>query len=452
MYREVILHTHAFVPKADIKTNDLYRLRASFLLNSKYEDDLEVEAYKETATHFGFPLHYQNIDDLSDNVIDRRSEGRKIDFSMIDGFELRDNQKSIYKRFCGTYEEGKTGWLLHMMTGGGKTVTATTFIQKIGCTTLVIVPRDYLVKQWVENLLKFTSLKREDIGIAQQDRCEFEGKKVVVGMIHSIVKDKYPIEFKEYFGTVVFDECHTTGAETFSRALAMFPAKYKIGMTATMNRRDGLSNVYQWALGEVYLSPSNNTTLIQPKVFLRNFQTKTKHPYVSNMSDAKKRRGVLISALAGDAIRNGLIAAYTKKFADSGRRVVVFSDRLEQLKNLKEILTKKYEMGMGSLGLFTGSTKVKDRKIVLENSKVILATYGVMAMGVDVPDLRAVVFATPLSDVAQSVGRVLRLCKDAKDPVVLDIIDTVYPDCVRWAHTRQRYYERDAKANLYNVK
>ena len=164
MYSEVILHSHAFVPKAEIK--DLEHLRRSFLLKSRYEENVEVKTYAETATHFGLPLHFQEISSLSDNIIDNRSEGHNIEFSMIEGFRLRDNQLPIYNRFCRTYEAGKTGWLLHMITGGGKSLTVTTFIQKIGRTALIIVPRDYLVKQWVENLLKFTTLTKEDNAIA----------------------------------------------------------------------------------------------------------------------------------------------------------------------------------------------------------------------------------------------------------------------------------------------
>ena len=75
-----------------------------------------------------------------------------------------------------------------------------------------------------------------------------------------------------------------------------------------------------------------------------------------------------------------------------------------------------------------------------------------MAMVVDVPNLRAVIFATPLSDVAQSVGRILRLCENVKEPVVLDIIDSDYADCIHWSRARQNYYINIAKAELINVK
>ena len=336
---------------------------------------------------------------------------------------------------------------------GGKSEASKTALsgsQPFKPPALPVVPD--LINQWIERILQFTTLKREDIGIAKQDVCEYQDKSIVIGMIHSLVKDKYPEEFKNYFGVLIIDETHTIGTQTFSQSLNMFPAKYKLGMSATIERKDNLTNVYAWALGEVFLAPPTNNTLVQPKVFLRHYATAQKHPYVSTMKDAKSRRGVLISALSQDVARNALIAIYAKKFMDSDRRVVIFSDRVEQLKILRDLLVKRHRISLATVGLFTGSTKEGDRKIILEHSSIILATYGVMAMVVDVPNLRAVIFATPLSDVAQSVGRILRLCENVKEPVVLDIIDSDYADCIHWSRARQNYYINIAKAELINVK
>lgn len=342
-------------------------------------------------------------------------------------------------------------FLLGDFTVAHNTSTCCRMIQELGRKTLVIVPRVELVSQWAERLLQYTDLRREDIGLAQQDVCDFRGKKVVIGMVHSLSKDKYTEEFKNAFGLVVWDEVHVVGAQTFSATINMFPAKYRIGMSATLSRKDGLESVYNLAIGQVRLS-GKGTVLVQPMVFLREFATRKRHPYLARMKDAKARRGKLISELASDLARNALLATYAKKFADSGRRTVVFSDRVEQLKLLRDILVKRHGMSLATVGLFTGSTKSGDRKVILENSQVILATYGVMSMGIDVPDLRAVIFATPLSDVAQSVGRVLRLCEGVKDPVVLDVVDTAYHDCVRWAGSRREYYTNTARARIVEVK
>lgn len=449
-YSEIRLATHAFIPKSELSV-PLHRLRASFTCVSRFAPEVCVSVHEETDTHFGFPLHYRDFALHTQNLVDERSLGEAAEFRMRDDFRLRDYQEPIFLEFLQSIANGKTGFLLNMPTGAGKTSTCCRMIQELGRKTLVIVPRVELVSQWAERLLQYTDLLREDIGLAQQDVCDFRGKKVVIGMVHSLAKDKYTEEFKTAFGLVVWDEVHVVGAQTFSATINMFPAKYRIGMSATLSRKDGLESVYNLAIGQVRLS-GQGTVLVQPMVFLREFATRKRHPYLAKMKDAKARRGKLISELASDLARNALLATYAKKFADSGRRIVVFSDRVEQLKLLRDILVKRHGMSLATVGLFTGSTKSGDRKVILENSQVILATYGVMSMGIDVPDLRAVIFATPLSDVAQSVGRVLRLCEGVKDPVVLDVVDTAYHDCVRWAGSRREYYTNTARARIVEVK
>jgi superfamily II DNA or RNA helicase len=287
--------------------------------------------------------------------------------------------------------------------------------------------------------------------LAQGGVCNFRGKKIVVGMIHSLSKDKYPADFKRHFGAVVWDEVHVVGADTFSRTVGMFPSYYRIGMSATPERKDGMQDVFRLNIMQSYLSPNKLITLVAPKVLLRSYRAVVRHPYLSKMKDAKSRRGKLLTELAGDLSRNALISVYVKKFEASGRRVLVMSDRIEQLLFLRDVLTHRHGLPLSGIGLFTSKTREKDRKMILSSSKIILATYGVMQMGIDVPDLRALVFGTPLSDVAQSTGRILRLCAGAKDPVVLDIVDTAYDDCIRWAAQRQQYYRNTAKAQVFVV-
>lgn len=450
-YSELVLTTHAFIKKNELK-QPLPVLRNLFTVRSDYEKELEIPVYQETSSHFGIPLYYyKNFSNLADNILDERSRGLSVEVGMTENFSLRENQVDLFQEFCNQLQNGRTGFLMEAPTAWGKTIVAARLIAELSVTTLVIVPREVLVEQWIDRILSVTTLSRGDIGIARQDVCDYKGKKIVIGMIHSLAKDKYPDDFRKYFGLVIWDEVHVVGAETFSRTVGMFPSYYRIGMSATPDRKDGLSDVFKLSIGQTYLKPSSGKTLVSPKVFLRSYQTKKKLAYVSKMTDAKSRRGVLISELAKDLPRNALIAVYAKKFMDSSRRVLILSDRTEQLNLLRDILVKRHGIRASSIGVFIGSTKEADRRIILQSSRIILATYGVMAMGVDVPDLRALIFATPYSDVAQSTGRILRLCEAAKEPVVLDIIDTAYFDCVRWAAVRQQYYTETAKAQLIKV-
>jgi superfamily II DNA or RNA helicase len=448
-YTDVVLSTHAFVKKYEVK--NLSALRDALTVKSKYGDKA-VEAFAETKTFFGLPLYYQrNMQKSADSVQDLRSRGERMDFQMTEGFQLRENQKLVFDNFCNRLQNGVTGFLLEASTGWGKTSCCLRMLQELHTTVLVIVPRDALLRQWIEAITTHTDLTRDEIGIAQQGICDFSGKKIVVGMIHSLAKDKYPDEFKKYFGAVVWDEVHVTGAETFSRTIGMFPSYYRFGVSATPDRKDGMQDVFRMHIRQVHLSPNKLTTLMAPKVLLRSYKAKAIHPYLSRMKDVTARRGKLLTELAGDLARNALIGVYIKKFSDSGRRVLVISDRIEQLKFMRDLLAKRHQVKLGDIGLFTSKTSDANRKIILKSSKVILATYGVMSMGIDVPDLRALVFATPLSDVAQVTGRILRLCSETKEPVVFDIVDTAYSDCVRWAGQRQAYYRNTAKAEFFVV-
>ena len=447
MYSEIVLATHAFIKKDEL-TTPVETLRRRYTVRSVYGDK-EIATYVERKGYFGVPLYALNPEAVTDTVLDKRSVGNTAQFGMIDGFALRWNQLPLFESFCKRLQNGKTGFMLEAATGMGKTVVCIAMLQRLGVTALVIVPRETLVRQWRDRIVEFTDMQCGEIGLAQRDVCDYQGKKVVIGMIHSLAADKYPAAFKKYFGAVVWDECHVVGAETFSKTVGMFPSKYRIGMSATPDRKDGMTDVFRSAICQVCLKPENPGTLVAPKVFMRHYKTAVRHPYLDRVRDAKSRRGIILSEIAGDLARNTLISVYTKKFADSGRRTLVLSDRVEQLKLLQTILVNNYKFRLGDASLFTSKTREADRRIILRSSKIILGTYGCMAMGVDVPDLRALIFATPLSDAAQSVGRILRICRDVKMPVVLDIIDTAFEDCARWAQSRQVYYEKTAGAKLY---
>lgn len=59
-YSEVTLSTHALIPKAELK-KPLELLKEQFTLVSRFENNVEIELFKETPTHFGVPLHHTNI-------------------------------------------------------------------------------------------------------------------------------------------------------------------------------------------------------------------------------------------------------------------------------------------------------------------------------------------------------------------------------------------------------
>lgn len=448
-YSEIRLSTHAFVPDGELVA-DAEKIAETLTIRSRYEETLSLSLYRRRPGYFGYPLYMRDYALHTDNLIDERSPGTRIAVEMAENFSLRQNQVALLNRFSVQLNSGRTGWLINMPTGSGKTVCACVMLQKISTTTLVIVPRESLLEQWSERIQQFTTIQAHEIGLARQGICDFEGKKVVLGMIHSLAKDKYSEAFKRYFGLVIWDEVHVAAAQSFSQTLSLFAPRYRIGMSATMRRRDGLDAIYKWAIGEQTLSIDGHT-LVQPTVYVQHYTAKKKNGRLAHIDNAQHRRGVLITALSKDKERNALLSVQIKKIALTKRRLLVFSERKDQLELLRGLLITRKDIDPSSVRLFTGDTPENERREILSSCPIILATYGVMSMGVDVPDLRAVVFATPQASIAQSVGRILRICEGTLDPLVMDLIDDVYPDCIHWASARIHYYQTTAQAKIIEL-
>jgi len=435
MFSVAIHDVCLFVKKSELKYS-VAEYRKQFTAFPKYDNLAPVKLYRETEHLFGFP-RYTNL--RAERIIDRRITVPIQDYRCT--ATMRPEQEKIEQQFLKSISEGRTGFLINMRTGAGKTVVALKLMEHLQQKTLVIVPREFIVEQWISRILEHTNLKREDIGIAQQRRCEYKDKKITIGMIQSLYKDKYSDDFRRAFGCIIVDEIHITGASEFSKVVNMFPAKYRIGMTATLKRADGMETVYEQCMGEVLLQ-----TLAQqvtPLVIRRPYMTKARIPeYVFNIRDRVRQRGAVLSCLARDFARNLLIAVQAHQLEKTGRQVLVLGERKKQLWEICELLRTRYRYRKEEVDVFTQETPQPRRRWILDNCRIVLATTQIMGMAVDAPTLAALVFATPLSNAEQAIGRVLRMMDGKKKPVVLDIVDVAFPAAIRWAKSREAFYRK----------
>jgi len=151
---------------------------------------------------------------------------------------------------------------------------------------------------------------------------------------------------------------------------------------------------------------------------------------------------VLFSALAKNPERVDWISKLTKELYDTERQVLVLGERIAQLESIIKFLTKKYDINRRDMGLYIGKTSPSERKRIAENCKIILATTSMMSLGTDIPTLRGLVFATPLADVEQAIGRICRTCPDTQYPIVIDFVDTSYGEAYGWFRARLKLYDR----------
>lgn len=441
IFSKVVLGAYAYVPISEVVGTDLVR---NLTVMHRYERT-KFSMYTVVNNWFGMPFYFDQDIFRNKNIVDKRVIGRKISFKFISGY--RKGQEKIIKQFFQNYKAGKTGFILDAKPASGKTVCAIKMLSIVGREALVIVPRENLVWQWIERIAEHSDIKDDDLGYVCSNKIKWKGKKIVVALVHTLATGKLGEDFRRNFGCVVFDEVHSSvPPRTFSPVLAMFPAKIRIGMSATLERDDGLDIIFKNHIGQVYIK-GDVSGRMQAKVIIHYF--KGDSGYLHMPSPTKNRRGMLLSLLANNTVRNKLIVWYILSFLKSHRRVAVLSDRVMQLKliqnMLKEELKKYPEMKNVTSGFYVGTLgKKKVDKNVLDRvargANVILATYQKFDLGTDIKDLAGIIYGTPHKFVEQKQGRAEREVAGKKVPVVVDTVDVRYKDAVKWFRHRCIFY------------
>jgi len=232
----------------------------------------------------------------------------------------------------------------------------------------------------------------------------------------------------------IVHNCHHISSRTFSSIFYKVQTKYMIGLSATPERKDGLSKVIYWFLGPLIISIKRETN--KPSIkFIFNPDT-----YEEKFNKLGKiNNPTMITDLTKQQARNELIVKTIKEHLKQNRKILVLSDRREHceylLKNLDGI----------SAGVYLGGMKTKDRETTT-NCSVILGTYQASGEGFDVPELDTLILATPKSDVEQAIGRILRQ-KNVNEPLVLDIIDNFSIFKGQYYKRRKFYKLKEFKLN-----
>jgi superfamily II DNA or RNA helicase len=314
------------------------------------------------------------------------------------------------------------------------TAMALNIMSQINKKTLIIVHKDFLANQWIERINQF--LGPTEVGRIQGPKLEISND-ITIGMLQSISMREYPPNAFTEFGLVIIDECHHIPSEVFSRALYKIATKKIIGLSATPRRKDGLTKILNWFVGEIIIKPVLVGSMEIPSVNVVEFDSSAIPTY-----DRIKGRLMLptyISRLTKDNIRNEVIVDNIINMLKIGRKIIVLSDRREHCVDLRRMVLDKWkECGDGgnggvkaeekeevhiTVGLYLGGMATEDLKNS-ESCNVILGCYGMCSEAFDVPTLDTLVFATPRSDIVQSCGRILRQ-RNKNAPHIIDIVDKI---------------------------
>ena len=317
--------------------------------------------------------------------------------------------------------------------------------------TLVITTKADIFKQWINGAPKALGIDSSKVGAIRGDKCQVKDASFCVAMIHSLAKkDRYPEWIRDDFGLVIFDEVHRLPADFFMAVATMFPARLRLGLSATMARSDGKELLVYAHIGPVRAKTEGE--LLVPKVL--RFRTSWECPRVlrqGGVTGERKyvpihhepgRTAHIEKMIAADSVRNHLMCDTFNMVYKKGRKLVVFSTLLSHLETLKRATI---ELGVpgSDVGMYVGASKKSDIEYrdKIKGRPILFATFSMMSEGTDIPWLDTCALAMPRSRIIQPVGRIRREYEGKGDPVVLDFVDNSSSVFAGYARNRLYWYK-----------
>jgi len=327
--------------------------------------------------------------------------------------ELRPYQQvavdDILKHDFGVLESG---------TGSGKTIIALAVFAQRQQPTLVLVHTKELLYQWSERIEAFLGQKAGLVGDGH-----FDIAPVTVAIVNTARNRLEDLQGR--FGLLCVDECHRVPATLFTDVVTAFACRFMLGLSATAFRRDGLTKLIHFHLGDPAhrVDPEclhSTGAVLRPEFIQR--QTGFTFSYRDNYQK-------LMSTLTADEPRNHQITddivAEVKKNPGT---ILVVSDRVAHCEKLAEYLTSRSVI----TAVLTGRLATEERAGIVDGVRkgqyqVLVSTVQLIGEGFDCPDLATLFLTTPIKftgRLLQVVGRILRPAA-GKKPRVFDYEDPV---------------------------
>lgn len=472
----IIFDKLAWVPKNEFSENEISELRSRLTCvprfssfsgdNEVSEEPTPIYQYQEKKDTLGIPLSFARDWAKQKNAEMKYclSTGKDISESVR---KLPDpfHEKAVVgqdKFFSDMYEATKkrVAFLAKAPTGSGKTVTVLNTIGKLKRTSLVVVTTNVLAEQWKKEAMLHLGMDASEIGVIGGGKEEWEGKSLVIAVVHNLCMKDFGKSFYHYFGIVVWDEAHRLGAKYFSQSIKLFPARYRIAVTATPSRKDGCMSVVLDYFGKVRVQHDGEAIhcIVVPYSF---YYTKRQSATLNTLSD---KLPILLKLVSLNARRNEGISELIYRGYTNNRNILVISNRIEHLRELQILLVRK-GVKMENIGMFNGGVssdpikgvKRADRKTKKEKLeeiktnpqfKIILATYTMMKEGVDIPRLDMGIDVIPRAESVQTVGRIRRPVKGKPVPLWYTIIDKGITRLERLADSRLNDIEKEGNVTI----
>lgn len=361
---------------------------------------------------------------------------------------LRDDQVEVINKFLENPQ-----CIQEIATGFGKTITTATLAkicEKYG-RSITIVPNKSLVEQTEEDFINCGL----DVGVYYGDRKDI-GKTHTICTWQSLnILDKKSkndeellslAEFLDGVNCVMVDEVHMAKAEVLKKILTQNIANAPIrwGLTGTVPKADHEFQTIRASLGEVVHRVAAHQ--LQEKGVLAQC-----HVNIVQTAEWKEFGSYAeeLKYLVTNTERMTWIGNLIKEISNSGNTLVLV-DRIESGKFLQAQLSELFNVlkEEPDVAFISGEVKTKDRKaeydeVKTADNKIIIATYGVAAVGINIPRIFNLILLEPgksFTRVIQSIGRGIRKADD-KDFVQIWDITASSKYAKRHLTERKKFYK-----------
>jgi superfamily II DNA or RNA helicase len=412
------------IPKHLLTDSQLYEVKRELTFAPKsYLPAPPFYSYRESTNKLYVPRFY-GVSKFGD-VESRLAGIESIDVAFQG--KIRDAQVPAVDAFL----EKKHG-LLELPCGFGKTILGLYLIASLKVKTLIVVHKEFLLEQWLERIAEF--LPTAKVGRIQGNVVDSDGKDIVIGMLQSLSMKEYEPDLFRSFGFTIIDETHHIVAEVFSNALFKIVTPYMLGLSATMERADGLTKVFKLFLGDVCFSvkrEKNQSVVVQAIRYVH--PDKDYNEVVLNFKGQANYAVMMRKLCEFNPRKDFIVRVIAQVVADGAEQIMVLSHSRAQLEYFHAAIQHQ---NLATCAFYVGgmkSTALKES----ESARVILATFAMAEEALDIKTLTTLVLATPKTNVTQAVGRILRMAH-AK-PLVVDIVDSHETFSRQWKKRRAFY-------------
>lgn len=356
------------------------------------------------------------------NISDNAKLGGEINVKFDrSGAKFNGNQLGLFKDVLNKLKID--GHALYVKgTGMGKSADSIFLASLLHRKTLIVISSSNILKQWVDEIVKWTDTKKSEIGI-------FYGKKktvgkFTVGLVGSILNkiDIDPCFFKQ-FNTIIYDEIHTYCSPKRCQIFYVLSGLFNIGLTATPEKLNGFEKIMYAHFGNII----NAGSIQIPWNINVNIVNYRSSKYLIKFNDPNDHKlGVsfwgIVKTMSRDKIRNKLIIDNTLKLYNSGECILLFTILKEHTTHLYDLLIKVLPKNQ-VLNLQGG---VKNDGASNKNIRIIVTTYSFSGTGFSVKKMTSLVFGLPRkTGLKQIIGRITRLgFEHEKIRNIIDIFDS----------------------------